>query len=64
MPSLRPPYPVERGLYGRPTAVQNVETLAALPWIFRNGALAYAALGTLPEESRKRYEKRFEIFHH
>ncbi len=46
VPTLRPPYPVERGLYGRPTVVNNVETLAVLPWIFREGAAAYAALGT------------------
>jgi len=45
MPTLRPPYPVESGLDGRPTVVNNVETLAALPWIFREGADAYAALG-------------------
>jgi formate dehydrogenase major subunit len=41
----RPPYPAERGLHGRPTLVHNVETLAAVPWIVRNGADAYAALG-------------------
>lgn len=41
----RPPYPSEAGLFGRPTLVQNVETLASLPWIVRHGADAYAALG-------------------
>jgi NADH-quinone oxidoreductase subunit F len=46
MPVLRPPFPVERGLNGRPTVVNNVETIAALPWIFNHGARAYAALGT------------------
>ena len=50
MPVLRPPFPVERGLDGCPTVVNNVETLAALPWIFRHGPEAYAALGT--EQSR------------
>jgi NADH-quinone oxidoreductase subunit F len=50
MPVLRPPFPVERGLEGRPTVVNNVETFAVLPWIFRNGAEAFAALGT--ERSR------------
>jgi NADH:ubiquinone oxidoreductase subunit F (NADH-binding) len=45
MVRARPPYPTERGLFGKPTLVQNVETLANVPWIVRNGAAAYAALG-------------------
>ncbi|MGB7759650.1 MAG: NADH-ubiquinone oxidoreductase-F iron-sulfur binding region domain-containing protein, partial [Bryobacteraceae bacterium] len=50
MPRLRPPYPVERGLRGHPTVINNVETLACVPWIMRHGASAFAALGT--ENSR------------
>ncbi|MCP4662554.1 MAG: proton-conducting membrane transporter, partial [bacterium] len=46
MPRLRPPYPVEKGLYGRPTVINNVETLACVPWIVRHGSDAFAALGT------------------
>jgi len=46
MPRLRPPYPVERGFRGRPTVINNVETLACVPWILRHGAPAFAALGT------------------
>ena len=46
MPKLRPPYPVERGFRGRPTVINNVETLACVPWIIRHGAGAFAALGT------------------
>jgi NADH:ubiquinone oxidoreductase subunit F (NADH-binding) len=42
----RPPYPVERGLFGRPTVVNNVETLVAVPWIATEGAAAYRRLGT------------------
>jgi formate dehydrogenase iron-sulfur subunit len=42
----RPPYPVEHGLFGHPTVVNNVETLAAVPWILRHGGAAYAAMGT------------------
>jgi bidirectional [NiFe] hydrogenase diaphorase subunit len=46
----RPPYPTEQGLHGRPTVVNNVETLAAVPWIVRHGGEAYTRMGT-PEES-------------
>jgi NADH-quinone oxidoreductase subunit F len=45
MPKPRPPYPVERGLHGRPTVINNVETLACVPWIVRHGADAFAVLG-------------------
>ena len=43
MPRLRPPYPAESGLWGQPTSVNNVETYALVPWIFRHGAEAFAA---------------------
>ena len=46
MPRLRPPYPAQRGLWGRPTLVNNVETYALVPWIIRNGPEAFAAMGT------------------
>jgi len=46
MPRLRPPYPAESGLWGKPTLINNVETLACLPWIFRRGPEAFAAMGT------------------
>ena len=46
MPRLRPPYPVERGFRGHPTIINNVETLACVPWIIRHGAAAFAAFGT------------------
>ena len=45
-PEQRPPYPTERGLFGRPTVVNNVQTLAAVPWIIREGAQAFAAIGS------------------
>jgi len=41
----RPPFPTEHGLFGVPTVVNNVETLAAVPWILHNGGHAYAAMG-------------------
>ena len=46
MPRLRPPYPAEAGLWGLPTSVNNVETYALTPWIFRHGAAAFARIGT------------------
>jgi bidirectional [NiFe] hydrogenase diaphorase subunit len=46
----RPPYPVEHGLQGRPTVVNNVETLATVPWIIRHGGAAYARFGTAEEK--------------
>jgi NADH-quinone oxidoreductase subunit F len=45
-PTYRPPYPAERGLFGCPTLVNNVETLAVVPWIVRHGPAAFATLGT------------------
>ena len=44
-PEQRPPHPATRGLDGRPTVIQNVQTLAALPWILVNGAAAFAGVG-------------------
>jgi NADH:ubiquinone oxidoreductase subunit F (NADH-binding) len=44
-PEQRPPYPAERGLFGAPTVVNDVVTLAAVPWILAHGAAAFAAIG-------------------
>ncbi|MBA3810396.1 MAG: SLBB domain-containing protein [Caulobacteraceae bacterium] len=41
----KPPLPAHKGLFGRPTVVNNVLTVATAPWILANGAEAYAALG-------------------
>ena len=47
MPRLKPPYfPAAIGLYGQPTIVNNVETLANVPWIMANGATAYRQMGS------------------
>jgi NADH-quinone oxidoreductase subunit F len=46
MPRLRPPFPAAEGLWGKPTNINNVETLANVPWIVGHGSQAYAALGT------------------
>jgi NADH-quinone oxidoreductase subunit F len=45
-PRKKPPYPGERGIHGEPTTVNNVETLAHVPWIVRHGAARYRAIGT------------------
>ncbi|MGB2613705.1 MAG: NADH-ubiquinone oxidoreductase-F iron-sulfur binding region domain-containing protein, partial [Phycisphaerae bacterium] len=46
MPRFRPPYPSASGLWGRPTLINNTETFALVPWIVREGADAFAAIGT------------------
>jgi len=43
---LRPPYPTQAGLFGKPTVVDNVETLANIPYIMARGAESYASMGT------------------
>jgi len=52
-PRARPPYPSQCGLHGLPTCVNNVETLAMLPWILRHGADAFAAIGTKASKGTK-----------
>ena len=52
-PKLKPPFPATHGLFGCPTVVNNVETLAALPWIIDQGAAKYAALGTEKSKGTK-----------
>jgi NADH-quinone oxidoreductase subunit F len=52
-PKVKPPFPATHGLFGCPTVVNNVETLAALPWIIDRGAAAYAALGTEKSKGTK-----------
>ena len=46
MPRPRPPFPAIKGLWGKPTCVNNVETLSQIPYIIRVGAEEYAKLGT------------------
>jgi NADH-quinone oxidoreductase subunit F len=46
MPRIRPPFPAVHGLYGKPTVVNNVETLTNLPLILTNGADWYKSMGT------------------
>ncbi len=46
MPEQRPPYPAQYGLWDKPTAINSIETLANVPVIVRNGAQAFASVGT------------------
>lgn len=46
MPTLRPPYPAESGLWGHPTNINNVETWANITWIIEHGAAEYRKIGT------------------
>ncbi len=56
-PRVRPPFPANKGggLYGEPTVVNNVETIANVPWIMTHGADAYKAIGTEQSAGTKLY---------
>ncbi len=53
MPRTRPPYPAVKGLWDKPTIVNNVETLACVPYILRNGAGEFAKYGTEKSKGTK-----------
>ena len=53
MPRPRPPFPAVKGLWGKPTCVNNVETLACVPYILREGAAEFAAVGTEKSKGTK-----------
>ena len=55
MPTIKPPFPAEKGLYGKPTAVNNVETLATIPLVLRMGAEEYGRLGTATAKGTKTF---------
>jgi NADH-quinone oxidoreductase subunit F len=44
-PRFKPPFPASYGLYGKPTTINNTETLASIPWIMRHGGEAFLELG-------------------
>lgn len=52
-PRTRPPFPAVQGLWKKPTLINNVETLANVPWIIRNGADAFAQYGTEDSKGTK-----------
>lgn len=53
MPRLRPPFPAQQGLWGKPTVINNVETLAMIPWILRHGAGEFGKYGTPASKGTK-----------
>jgi NADH-quinone oxidoreductase subunit F len=53
IPRIRPPFPANKGLWDKPTNINNVETFANIPWIVNNGAEAFAALGTEKSKGTK-----------
>jgi len=52
-PRAKPPFPVQKGLWGKPTIINNVETLANVPYIIRKGAAWYAGMGTEKSKGTK-----------
>ncbi|MCL2365473.1 MAG: 4Fe-4S binding protein [Oscillospiraceae bacterium] len=55
MPTLKPPYPAQVGLFGKPTVINNVETLAAVALIMRMGVDEYTRLGTATAKGTKTF---------
>jgi len=53
MPKLKPPFPAVEGYLKCPTVVNNVETLATVPWIINNGGAAYTKMGTAKSSGTK-----------
>jgi len=63
MPNFRPPFPAESGLWGKPTNINNVETLANVSWIILNGANAFNAHGTEKSKGTKVFALAGKIAH-
>ena len=62
-PHLRPPYPAQQGLNGRPTLINNVETLSQLAYIIRHGAEKYAEVGTQGSRGTKVFALAGKVNH-
>lgn len=63
MPRLRPPYPAQQGLRGMPTLINNCETFASVPWILREGAVRFRAIGTQKSAGTKVFSLTGKILH-
>ena len=53
MPRLKPPFPAQKGYWGKPTNINNVETFANVPWILEHGGAAFGAMGTEQSKGTK-----------
>ncbi len=63
MPTMKPPFPAERGLFGKPTVINNVETLATIPVIMQMGAEKYAAIGSEGASGTKTFALTGHVAH-
>ena len=62
-PRLRPPYPAQRGLFGYPTLINNVETLSQIPFIVSQGSEAYRKVGTEGSKGTKVFALAGKVRH-
>ena len=53
MPTLKPPFPAQKGLWQKPTSINNVETFSNVPWIISEGAKSYTLFGTAKSAGTK-----------
>ncbi len=63
MPSPKPPFPAQRGLWGKPTVINNVETLATVPLILRMGAEDFRTMGTPTSPGTKTFALTGHVAH-
>jgi len=63
IPIMRPPYPSQDGLWGKPTLVNNVETFSNIPWIIKNGVESFSLIGTEKSKGTKTFALAGKIKH-
>ena len=63
MPSPKPPFPAVKGLFGKPTVINNVETLATVPIVMGMGAEKYASIGTVKSSGTKTFALTGHVAH-
>ncbi len=63
MPTMKPPFPAEKGLFGKPTVINNVETLATIPIVMQMGADQYAAIGSEGASGTKTFALTGHVAH-